>query len=522
MPTRWQYWAGESEERIVTSAGRPGGGRFEAALAGLAAATAGVAAGQLAGAFTNPAAAPLVAVGSALIDLAPTPAKEWAVAVLGTADKPVLLVVVGLAVLALGALAGSLGRRRPAVGIGLLVGLGAVGFAAAIPRARGPFDLLPALAAGVVAVGLIWVQLRWLAAGRTLDTGAPIDRRVLVTAAAGLGAAAFAGAITGPLSTLRDTTTPTTPLPQPDQAPAPLPAGLEAAHPGISPLRTPTADFYRVDTALLVPRPALDAWRLRVTGLVDRPFELSWAELLDEPLVERDITLTCVSNEVGGPYCGSTRWLGVPVAGLLRRARPQASADQVLSSSVDGFTASTPLAVLLDGRDAMIAVAMDGAALTPEHGYPARLLTPGLYGYVGATKWLTELKVTTFAADEAYWTARGWAEQAPVKTACRIDTPRSSLSAGPAVIGGVAWATHRGVGRVEVQIDGGAWQPARLGPDVGLDYWRQWFLPWAATPGNHRLAARAYDAAGLPQTAEVQGVLPDGATGYHTIAVSVS
>jgi hypothetical protein len=239
------------------------------------------------------------------------------------------------------------------------------------------------------------------------------------------------------------------------------------------------------------------------------------------PMIERDITLTCVSNEIGGPYCGSTRWTGVRVSDLIERAQPSPGADQVLSASTDGFTASTPLAVLLDGRDAMIAVAMDGQPLPREHGFPARLLTPGLYGYVGATKWLKTLTVTTFAADKAYWTVRGWGERGPVKTATRIDTPHSRISAGDTVIAGVAWATHRGLSRVEVQVDGGSWQEAKLGPDVGLDYWRQWYLPWTAVTGSHRLAARAYDGAGVVQTSQVQGVLPDGPTGYHEVSVDV-
>ncbi len=488
-----------------------------AALAGAGAVAAGIGCVQLLGAVLNPAAAPLVAFGSLLIDVAPTPVKEWAVATLGNADKPLLLLGVGLAALAAGALAGVLGSRRAWAGLGLVAALGLLGLGAAAPRASGPLDLLPAVVGGGLAVWLLRVQLRWLAGPRRAGSRQGIDRRVLLTAAVGIGA----GSVAAPL-TIGSARVETPPLPPPDRTAPPLPDGLEATHAGISALRTPVREFYRVDTALVVPRPDLSAWRLRITGMVARPYELGWADLLALPLVERDITLTCVSNEVGGPYCGSTRWLGVPVAPLLRRAGPDPAADQVLSSSLDGFTASTPLAVLLDGRDALVAIGMDGAALTPEHGYPARLLTPGLYGYVGATKWLTELKVTTFAADEAYWTVRGWAERAPVKTACRIDTPTGGVRAGASVIGGVAWATHRGVSRVEVQLDGGQWRAATLGPDVGIDYWRQWYLPWTATPGVHRLAARAYDGAGVPQEARVQGVLPDGATGYHTVTVRVA
>lgn len=257
--------------------------------------------------------------------------------------------------------------------------------------------------------------------------------------------------------------------------------------------------------------------------MVARPFSLSYAELLGMPLVEHDITLTCVSNEIGGPYVGSARWLGVRVADLLRRAGPLPGADQVLSAAVDGFTASTPLEVLLDGRTALVAVGMNGAALSRTHGAPARLITPGVYGFVGATKWLTRLTVTTFAQQQAYWTQRGWAERAPVKTATRIDTPSpgASVAAGLVPFGGVAWATHRGISAVQLRVDDGAWQDARLGPDVGVDYWRQWSLPWQATPGEHRLTARAVDGDGRVQPEQVQGVLPDGPTGWHEIRLRV-
>ncbi len=492
--------------------------RTAAGIAGIASAACGTAAAQLLAALINPAAGPVVAVGAVLIDLSPAPVKEWAVATFGTADKLVLLAGVLAVVAGLAAAAGVLALRRPAVGTAIFVIVGALGSLAAATRpAAGLVDVVPGLLGTVVAVLLLRRQLTWLSAPRHGRAEGGFDRRVLLTGAVGVAAAGFAAGIDSRQTTVVESIT----LPPPvDPQPA-LPSGLEPTVPGITPLRTPVPDFYRVDTALVVPQLAPEDWTLSIEGLVGAPYELSWTELIALPMIERDITLTCVSNEVGGPYCGSTRWLGVPVAEVLRRARPDPSADMVLSHSVDGFTASTPLAVLLDGRDAMIAVAMDGRPLDPVHGFPARLLTPGLYGYVGATKWLTRLKVTTFAADEAYWTVRGWAEQAPVKTACRIDTPRGQVTGGAVVVGGVAWATHRGIGRVEVRVDDGPWQEATLGPDVGLDYWRQWYFRWQASPGRHRLAARAYDASGVPQVAEVAGVLPDGATGYHVVELTV-
>jgi DMSO/TMAO reductase YedYZ molybdopterin-dependent catalytic subunit len=493
--------------------------RIAAGIAGVAATASGAAVAQFLAWALNPAASPVVAVGGWIIDRVPTALKEWAVATFGTADKTVLLLGVVVGLLALGGLAGVLAVRRPAAGTALVVAIGVLGTAAALTRpAAGPLDVVPGAAGTVVAVLLLRRQSGWLAApvpgGREI---AGVDRRVLLTGAVGVAAAALAASLPGRQP---GSASGLVQVPVPAGSEAPLPAGLQV--PGISSLRTPVLEFYRIDTALSPPQLSVADWKLTVDGLVEAPFELTWTELTALPMIERDITLTCVSNEIGGPYCGSTRWLGVPVAELLRRARPDPAADMVLSTSTDGFTASTPLAVLLDGRDAMIAIAMDGEPLPTAHGFPARLLTPGLYGYVGATKWLTRLQVTTFAADQAYWTVRGWAERAPVKTACRIDTPRDRVAPGTTAIGGVAWATHRGISRVEVQVDGGAWQAARLGPDVGLDYWRQWYLPWDATPGTHTLAARAADGSGALQPAEVRGVLPDGPTGYHVVEVTVA
>ncbi|HEY3409892.1 MAG TPA: molybdopterin-dependent oxidoreductase [Propionicimonas sp.] len=497
--------------------------RTGSAIAGIGAAALGAAAGQLAAVMVNPASAPIVAVGAAIVDLVPTPLKEWAVATLGTADKAVLIgtVVVGVALLS--AVAGVLAVRRPAVGYGVFAAIGLIGVLAAATRpASGQLDWLPSIVGTAVALGVLRLELRWLAdrPGQGPDTRTGIDRRVLLTGAAGVVAAGAAAAVSGGGAT---SPTASTPVALPTAAtPAPaFPVGLEATVPDVSPLRTPIEDFYRIDTALVLPRVSTDTWTLQIDGMVAAPYTLTWAELLAMPMIEHDITLTCVSDPIGGPYISSTRFLGVRVADLLRRARPNAGADQVLSSSVDGFTASTPLAVLLDGRDAMIAIAMDGQPLTQVHGFPARLVTPGLYGYVGATKWINRLKVSTFAADEAYWTQRGWSELGPVKTATRIDTPQERIKPGRTVIAGVAWATHRGVGKVEVQVDNGPWTPTQLGPDVGLDYWRQWYLPWDATSGPHRLSARAYDASGLPQIEAVQDVLPDGATGYHVVQVNV-
>jgi len=240
-------------------------------------------------------------------------------------------------------------------------------------------------------------------------------------------------------------------------------------------------------------------------------------------LIERDITMTCVSNDVGGKYVGAARWTGVPLKTLLDEAGVGSRADQILSTATDGFTISTPLAVAMDGRDAMVAVGMNGTALPAEHGFPARLITPGLYGFVGATKWLRKLTLTTYAEQSAYWTDRDWATDAPIKISSRIDTPAalSTVKAGKSVIGGVAWAQTRGIAKVEVRIDGGGWQEAKLGPSAGVDYWRQWYLPWEARPGQHMLAVRATDRDGVVQTAVRASPFPEGSSGVQEIAVNV-
>ena len=292
---------------------------------------------------------------------------------------------------------------------------------------------------------------------------------------------------------------------------------------GAASFYTPNADFYRVDTALTVPKVDAGTWSLRISGMVDRPVTLSLDDLLARPLVERDITLTCVSNEVGGPYVGNARWTGVLLAPLLEELGVQSGAEQVLSRSVDGWTCSTPTSAITDGRDAMLAVAMNGEPLPLEHGFPVRMVVPGLYGYVSATKWVTELELTTFD-ETAYWTTRGYAAQAPIKLSSRIDTPKplAKLPAGPVAIAGVAWAQGIGIDAVEVSIDGGPWQRARLAGEAGVDTWRQWVLPWDATAGSHRLVVRATDKAGQTQTADRAPIFPDGATGRQEVLVTVA
>ena len=312
-------------------------------------------------------------------------------------------------------------------------------------------------------------------------------------------------------------------FPKPAVPAPPLPPGSNLNIPGLSSFITPDGSFYRVDTALLLPEVDPASWQLRIHGMVQREVVLSFDELLRRPLVEDYVTLTCVSNPVGGPYVGNARWLGARLADLIRQARPLAGASQLLCTSVDGFTSGTPLQVVLDGRDALLAVAMNGQALPVAHGFPARMVVPGLYGYVSATKWVTDIEVTTFAAAYSYWAQRGWSQQAPIKTESRIDVPAggATLAPGRTPVAGVAWAQHKGVAAVEVRVDQGPWQPARLAAVPDIDTWRQWVWEWDATPGQHLLEARATDATGYTQTAVVAPPPPNGASGYPSAAVTV-
>ncbi|RIW45995.1 molybdopterin-binding oxidoreductase [Micromonospora endophytica] len=313
-------------------------------------------------------------------------------------------------------------------------------------------------------------------------------------------------------------------LPAPVSAARPVPAGADLGTLGLASYVTTNKSFYRIDTALLVPQVDPETWRLRIHGRVRNPMTLSYADLLARPMIERYVTLACVSNEVGGDLIGNARWLGVPIRELLDEVAPLDGADQVVGRSVDGWTCGTPTAVLRDGRDALLAVGMNGEPLPLAHGFPVRMVVPGLYGYVSACKWITELELTSFADFDAYWVPRGWSAQGPVKTQSRIDTPRprNRPAAGPVMVAGVAWAQHRGIRRVEVRVDGGPWQEATLAPTVSVDTWVQWSWRWTATPGEHTLQVRATDGTGETQTGQTQDVAPDGATGWHTVAVTIS
>lgn len=492
------------------------------ALEGLVAVAAGLGAGHGLSALVSPGSSPLFATANRLIDLTPTVVKEWAVATFGTANKPILLVGVVAVVALLGLAVGRLATRSLAAAWAATAALGLVVAVAALtdPEAT-PLWAAPSVLAVLVGGGILTAFSR-IGVGGDDTPGPVLSRRRVMVGAAG-GGVALAGFGLGELApTVAPGGLPILPVP-----PSPLPAtaaGLEGEVEGVSKLYTPNADFYRIDTSLSPPRLDHREWQLNVEGMVERPLTLTWDDLLALDVVEADITMLCVSNPVGGPYVGAARWLGVRVADVLAMAGPLAEADMVMSRSVDGFTISTPIQALTDDRMALLAFGMNGEPLPRIHGAPVRLVTPGLYGYVGSTKWVTNLNVTTFAQDKAYWTVRGWDEQAPIKPASRIDVPRdgATVPAGRAAIAGVAWAQGVGIAQIEVSIDEGPWRVATEGPDAGIDMWRQWTYAWDATPGEHLLAVRVTDAEGRPQPVGPAEPFPNGAEGYHQVRVTVS
>ena len=499
--------------------------RLTWAAYGILATLAGIGVAHLVAALTVADTSPVLAVGSTVIDLTPTPLKDWAIEHFGTKDKTVLVGSVMAGVLVLAGVAGLIARRRTRYGAGLLVLLVAIAAGGVLTRPQASvLDLGPSVVAAVVAV----LALVWLAreqAGVSADEGTSGRRGVLIAAGA-LGALAVVGGIGGRVVNKLRLRAEDIDLPAAaDPAPA-LPRGLDNQVPGITPFRTPNGDFYRVDTRLDVPIVSSDDWTLTIDGDVAKKVTLSFDDLLAMDLIERDITLTCVSNSVGGPYVGAARWLGVRLTDVLDLAGIEGtSADQILSTDVDGMTISTPLDLATDGRDAMLAVGMNGEQLPREHGFPVRMIVPGLYGFISATKWVTKLTLTTYDDQKAYWTDRGWATNAPIKISARIDTPKAltKVKSGDVVIGGVAWAQERGgIKGVQVSVDGGAWQDANLGPDGGDDYWRQWFYRWTATSGSHRISARAVAGNGDAQTAVRAEPFPDGASGLHELIVDVA
>jgi DMSO/TMAO reductase YedYZ molybdopterin-dependent catalytic subunit len=352
-----------------------------------------------------------------------------------------------------------------------------------------------------------------------------VDRRKFLAAAAGTAVTAAAAGVGGELliSKRSRVNTSTVTLAPPVSTPKPLPSGGMVNIPGLSPFFTPDAQFYRVDTALVLPVIPASAWKLNIHGMVDHPMTITFDELMKMPMIEHDVTLTCVSESVGGPYIGNARWEGTLLANVLRRAGIQPGADQIVMRDTTGMTIGVATEPVMDGRASMLAVGMNGVPLPQGHGFPVRVVVPGLYGYVSACKWVVDMELTTFGAFDAYWVKRGWSAQGPIKTESRIDVPQigASLTPGKVAIAGVAWAQHRGIAAVEVNIDG-TWYRAKLAAQDTIDTWRQWYYFWDATPGTHTIKVRATDQTGYTQTAVVHKTEPNGATGYHTVQVTVT
>jgi DMSO/TMAO reductase YedYZ molybdopterin-dependent catalytic subunit len=526
------------------------GSRWHGIAIGLLSTFAGLAAAELVVGLVRGAVSPVVPVGQEVIDVVPPAVKDWAIDWFGTADKAVLILGTLLSLAVIGSIVGNLavkGNRSAAYAVTAVVGL--IGVFAVMMRPAPDFGrTLPPIVGTVASIAVVW----WLsprdlalariddAAGGEADHEEPhhtVPRRNFIQAASTVGLVAVMagglGRILGRRFEVGDERA-ALQLPPPDDTVASVPVGDEAGDAAmdfgldeVESFVVPNHDFYRIDTALVVPQVPKDSWRLRIHGMVDNELELTFADLLERDQIERYITLSCVSNEVGGGLVGNARFQGVRMKDVLDEAGVQSGATQVVSRSIDGWNCGSPTSVIMDGRDAMLAIAMNGEPLPAEHGYPVRLVVPGLYGYVSATKWVTEIELTRWEDFDGYWVPRGWSKEGPVKTMARIDRPGSGRSYGPngdAVIdiAGLAWAVHRGISRVEVSIDDGDWRECELAGVPSDDTWRQWRYRWTDfTPGEHNVRARAYDGDGVPQPEEPKPVAPDGAQGYHRVGFDV-
>jgi DMSO/TMAO reductase YedYZ molybdopterin-dependent catalytic subunit len=530
----------ESEARLGSgeAAGRRTGPGLRLAFAGAVAVGAGLAAGELlAGVLGVPA--PLLAIARFIVDIQPPGAKDVVVALFGEADKIAFQVFIIVVALGIGGVLGRVAPRRPDLATIVIAGFAGAGFAAAL---RDPNNI-PALSAAVAAAGAIagitvLRRLVRVALAGTTEQVSPTTaastpdwgRRSLLQAGGAIAVGSVVAGSVGRLLLERQRS-PETPADIPSiPRPVALPAGADIATTdllagGLSPIVVPNGDFYRIDTAFIPPTVERDTWRLKVAGLVDREIELTYDELVALPLVEQYVTIACVSNNVGGNLVGNAKWTGVPLRAVLGLAGVQSHADQLVGRSIDGFTAGMPVEWVMDeSRVPMIAVGMNGEPLPRIHGYPARLIIPGLFGYVSATKWLTELQLTRFDQFQGYWVPLGWAARAPILTQSRVDVPRAGarLSAGTVPIAGVAWAPDRGIQRVEVKVDDAEWVGARLSAPISGATWVQWLYLWDATAGDHQITVRAVDGAGEVQTDMRSNPAPDGARGHHSVRVSVA
>jgi len=501
------------------------------ALVGLLTAGAAVGAGEAVAAFVRPESSPIIVVGNRFILLTPESVRRWAIRQFGTGDKAALLTGIYVVIAVLAVVLGILALRRLVFGLAGLGLFGAIGvYSALTTHAHRASDVIPTIVGLLLAGYVLWLLERAVNgdAGSSPGTGGLADRRLFLQGSVAIaGLAALAGFGGRALQHTRyDAGASRARIALPPVEAAAVPPGADLGQSG-QPWATPSADFYRIDTALSVPQLDPNTWRLKIHGMVERELTLNYQQVLALPQIERWITLACVSREVSGPYdnlIGNARFQGTLLAEVLRKAGIQPGADQLVMRSVDGMTIGAPIAAIMDGRDALLAVGMNGQPLPVEHGFPVRTVIPGLYGYVSACKWVVDLEVTTFAAFDAYWVRAGWVQQGPVVLSSRIDRPEGSqsLTVGQQVpIAGVAWEQHVGVSKVEVQIDNGPWQAARLANVASVDTWCQWTLPWTpATSGPHTIRVRATDANGTGQLATNHEPFPSAATGLHEITVN--
>lgn len=502
---------------------------------GLLATAVGLAAAELIVGLVRGSSSPVVPIGQEFIDWTPKWLKEWAIEQFGTNDKVVLVAGALIVVLGLGAVVGILMfRGERASAFALTSAIGIVGVWAVLIRPDPTLGkMLPTIVGTAVSIAVLW----WLGPkpevseedGRKVIMG--VDRRQFIGGAVTVGSAA---AITGGVGRtlqrrfeVREDQLAVTETLQNTDAGSTVsnlsPSEFELGVDGIESFVVPNNNFYRIDTALVVPQVQVDSWKLRIDGMVDNPIELTFDDLLAREQIERHITLSCVSNPVGGDLVGNALWRGVRLKDILEEAGVQDGAEQVVSRSIDGWTCGSPLETIMDGRDAMLAIAMNGEALPAQHGFPVRIVVPGLFGYVSATKWVTDIRLTRWDEFDAYWIPRGWSKEGPVKTMARIDTSRKvKNSDGTVAVGGVAWAVHRGVSQVQVRFDEGDWLDTELGGVPSNDTWVQWvYRTGDLAPGRYTVEARALDGAGIPQPEERAAVAPNGAQGYHRIALTV-
>jgi DMSO/TMAO reductase YedYZ molybdopterin-dependent catalytic subunit len=490
---------------------------------GVIASLAGIALGELVSSLNHNWHNPIVSLGNRIVDHVPNAIKEFTIRNFGVNDKTFLISMILLVVSLLSFFVGRSyfsGRKNLATAIVVAMTSAASGAALFDPHAT-LFSIFPSLATGFTTYRII----RWLEEKESDNAEVEQGRRDLIKAVGVIGFSAVAFAGLGRLLHQKASV-------QVERLKVLLPKALKTLPEppvdpainvkGLSPLFTPNALFYRIDTALSTPNISIDTWKLQIDGMVANPKTFTYSELLSRPTIELDDTISCVSNEVGGNLVGNARWLGIRLDDLIRETKPSARADQIMGYSTDGFTAGFPTAAL-DGRDAMIAFGMNGEVLPVDHGFPARIIVPGLYGYVSATKWLTRIELTRFDQKQGYWIPRGWSSQAPIKTQSRIDTPFDgfTVKSGSRVIAGVAWAPTRGISKVEVQIGNGPWRDATLGPELAKTTWRQWWIDWSPNPGKYQISVRATDGEGALQPKKRVSVEPNGAEGWHTVNVAV-